>query len=370
MAAKEKIKTLIPSWFSTHQSGNAEQRELATRTSFSEVLRSTGSKHRRLSCVTISLRPAQHPCSFQQTPKYSLGGRQQLELLQLLWNSLCFNPGLLMVIFSPEHNVIPNPFVLLWQLTPAAVSCQGALYSHWGFAYKLVLITSGKWDFIYALSPQGKMIHSMMAQNLIYNCTPCTKWQHLSCDQHCTSEQLTAVGEQSLTTSSEATYWCKKLPNYSLGHINTFPELLGGNCPSCFTSTSIYSAISSSADSVFGKLSTLLFQPDMSPWGSNCPCSVTAFMHCTKRGTAVRIQEDFPHLGTTCPKSYSFHLHLNDISAPHQSHSCSGSRSVAAPLQTSFTSPPGLTLSLKRQRRLKSCTKVLNLEELNIWQQN
>lgn len=54
----------------------------------------------------------------------------------------------------------------------------------------------------------------------------------------------------------------------------------------------------------------------MSLWGSNCPCSVTAFMHYTKRGAALRIKKDFPHMGTACPKSYSFHLHLNDISAP------------------------------------------------------
>lgn len=100
---------------------------------------------------------------------------------------------------------------------------------------------------------------------------------NISCDQWWMSEQLMAVGEQSLTTLSEATYWCKKLLNYSLGYINKFPEHLGGSYPSWFTSTSIYSTISSSADSGSGKLSTLLFQPDMSLWGSNCLCSVTAF---------------------------------------------------------------------------------------------
>lgn len=87
--------------------------------------------------------------------------------------------NLLMVIFSPEHNVTRNPFVLLLPLMPATASCQGALYPHWALACKLALITSGKQGILYALSSQGKMIHSMMAPNIIYKCTICTKWHHL-----------------------------------------------------------------------------------------------------------------------------------------------------------------------------------------------
>lgn len=197
---------------------------------------------------------------------------------------------------------------------------------------------------------------------------------NMSCDQCWMSEQLIAVGEQSLTTLSEARYWYKKLLNYSLGHTIKFPELLGGNYPSCFTSTSIYSAISSSADSGSGKLSTLLFQPDMSHWGSNCPCSVPAFWEdALHQRELLSIQEDVPHLSTTCSKSYSFHLHLNDISAPSTSlqpskpspkHCCSTTAE-----KFHFPSQPHPFFE-KLQRKLKSCTKVLILEELNTQQKN
>lgn len=76
-----------------------EQRELAIKRSFSEVL-STGSTHRCLSCVTTaSLRPAQHPCSCQHlripVTTQTLTGREaaagtvaaalKQSLLQALW---------------------------------------------------------------------------------------------------------------------------------------------------------------------------------------------------------------------------------------------------------------------------------------------
>lgn len=181
------------------------------------------------------------------------------------------------------------------------------------------------------------------------------------------SEQLMAAGEQSLTALSEAMYWCKKLLNYSLGHINKFPELLRGNYPSYFTSTSIYSAISSSADSGFGKLSTLLFQLDVSLWGSNCPCSVAAFWEEALHQNSGRFSSpQAPPVPSLTPSICTW-MTFQLPPALGQSHSCSGT--VAAPLQRSFTSPPGLTLSLKLQRKLKSCTKVHFLEKLNTWQQ-
>lgn len=204
------------------------------------------------------------------------GGRQKLELLQLLWNSLCFNHRLLTVIFSPEHNVIWNPFVLLWQLMPVAVSCQGALYPHWGFACKVVLITSGKQDILCTLtSRKDDSFHDGSKPHL----------QMHYLDKKVTSPVISA-GWLNSSWQLENKVWqprqkphtdAKELLNYSLHHINKFPELLGGSYPSCFTSNSIYSAIRSSADSGSGKLSTLLFQPGKSLWGSNCLCSVMAF---------------------------------------------------------------------------------------------
>lgn len=127
-----------------------------------------------------------------------------------------------------------------------------------------------------------------------------------------------AVGEQSLTTLSEATYCCKKLLNYSLGYINKFPEHLGGSYPSWFTSTSIYSTISSSTDSGSGKLSTLLFQPDMSLWGSNCLCSVTAFWEDAlhQRKLLSEFRKIFLTWALPVPHLTPSICTLNDISAP------------------------------------------------------
>lgn len=134
---------------------------------------------------------------------------------------------------------------------------------------------------------------------------------NISCDQCWMSEQLMALGEQSLKTLSEATDWCKRLLNYSLGFINKFPDHLGGSYPSWFTSTSIYGTISSSVDSGSGKLSTLLFQPDMPLGGSNA-CVLwqhSGKMHYTK-GNCSQDSGRFSSPG------HSFHLHLNNILVP------------------------------------------------------